>query len=282
MNEKIVLITGATSGIGKATLVGLAKIGFLNFILPIRNVKKIENMKKELMKINPEINADFYECDLASMASIKKFAKEVKNKYAKLDILINNAGVWQTNREYTVDGIETTFAVNVIAPFLLTTLFLDLLKKAVPSRVINVSSTLYARGRIDLNNLEGKNIGFSGPGFYSNSKMALVLLTKEWAKTYKESGITFNSLHPGVIGTNLIRNYGPVMSLIYKVVGRSPEHGAKTTIYLASSEEVSNISGEYFSNSKMSKTNEYSHDMELAKKLWDKCSEYNIDRYPVR
>jgi len=266
LKDKIVLITGATSGIGIETAIGLAMLG-ATIIFTSRDILKGEKIKKELITITNNKNINVLKCDLASFESIRNFCKEFKSKYENLHVLINNAGVWDFKRRESKDGIENIFATNYLAPFLMTNLLLDLLKKSSPSRIINVTSGMHY-GTINFDDIEFKN-NFSGAKAYRQSKLALILFTRLLAKKLEGTGVTVNSTHPGMNKTNLGRDAGGFSKIIFKLMGKDPKIGAETSIYLASSPNVENITGEYFSQKKIKKSSKESYDINLAKKLWD-------------
>ena len=269
--SKMVLITGATSGIGKVTALELAKQN-MTVVFTSRNMQKGERVKQEIIQESSNPNVEVMECDFNSLESVRDFTQNFKSKYDKLDILINNAGTWEVERKETKDGIEMTFGVNHLAPFLLTNLLLDLIKKSAPSRIINVSSNLHV-GEIHFYDLEYKK-SFSSPGSYTQSKLANILFTKKLSSILEGTGVTVNCLHPGVIKTSLTRNANPVIKFVLGLFQTTPEEGAKTTLYLATSDEVKNISGEYFAKSKIADSCEYSKKPEIADKLWDISLEY--------
>ena len=273
---KTALITGATSGIGKVTALELAKRAF-QIIFTSRDKQKGQDVKQELIKESGNDKIEVLECDLSSLESVKNLAKTVISKYPKLDVLINNAGTWETQRKLSKDGIELTFAVNHLAPFLLTNLLLDLIKKSAPARIVNVSSNLHG-GKINFEDIEFKK-GYDPTGNkpYTQSKLSNILFTKKLAKLLEETNVTANALHPGIIKTNLIRNAPGFMKLILGMFQDTPEEGAKTSIYLASSDEVENITGQYFAKSKVKDSGDYSNDPEIAEKLWHVSLEYVKD-----
>jgi len=271
LKNKIVLITGATSGIGKETALGLAKLG-ATIVFTTRDNLKGEKTKKELIAATNNKDIHMLKCDLASFESIKNCCKEYKSKYAKLHVLINNAGVWDFKRRESKDGIENIFATNYLAPFLMTNLLLDVLKKSSPSRIINVTSGMHY-GTINFDDIEFKQ-KFSGAKAYRQSKLGLILYTRLLAKKLEETGVTVNTTHPGMNKTDLGRDAGGFSKMIFKMMGKDPRVGAETSIYLASSSNVKNITGEYFAKKEIKKSSKESYDMELAKKLWDVSEKY--------
>jgi len=271
LKNKIVLITGATSGIGKETALGLAKLG-ATIVFTTRDNLKGEKTKKELIVATNNKNIHMLKCDLASFESIRNCCKEFKSKYDKLHVLINNAGVWDFKRRESKDGIENIFATNYLAPFLMTNLLLDILKKSSPSRIINVTSGMHY-GTINFDDIEFKQ-KFSGAKAYRQSKLGLILFTRLLAKKIERIGVTANCVHPGMNKTDLGRDAGGFSQMIFKLMGKDPEIGAETSIFLASSPDVENITGEYFAKKKIKKSSKESYDMDLAKKLWDVSEKY--------
>ncbi len=271
MKNKIVLITGATSGIGKETALGLAKLG-ATIVFTTRDNLKGEKTKKKLIATTNNKNIHMLKCDLASFESIRNCCKEFKSKYDKLHVLINNAGVWDFKRRESKDGIENIFATNYLAPFLMTNLLIDILKKGSPSRIINVTSGMHY-GTINFDDIEFKQ-KFSGAKAYRQSKLGLILFTRLLAKKLEGTGVTVNCVHPGMNKTDLGRDAGGFYQMIFKLMGKNPEIGAETSIYLASSPDVENVTGEYFAKEKIKRSSKESYDMDLAKKLWDVSEKY--------
>ena len=271
MNSKTILITGATSGIGKATAIALAKMG-ATVIFTARDEQKGEWAKKEIIQASGNKNVEFLYCDLTSFDSIRSFCGKFKAKYKRLDVLINNAGVWNDKRKESKDGIEETFAVNFLAPFLMTNLLLDLLKKSAPSRIVSVTSGLH-RGTVNFSDIEFKK-SYSGMRAYGHSKLAIILFTRLLAKKLKGTGITVNCVHPGLVATDLSRDSGAVSRAFFKTFGKSPEKGAETSVYLAASRAVENITGEYFVDKKIERASKESYDLAMAEKLWDAAKKF--------
>ena len=216
MKDKIVLITGATSGIGKETAVGLAKPG-ASIVFTTREIDRGRMARDEIIRESKNDKVDFIHCDLASFGSIRSCCEEFKNKYERLDVLINNAGVWDFRRRESKDGIENTFTINYLAPFLMTNLLLDILKRSAPSRIVNVASALHTRVHtINFDDIEFKK-SFSAWQAYGQSKLAVILFTKLLAEKLKDTGVTVNCLHPGVAATNISRDANFFYRALFKV-----------------------------------------------------------------
>ena len=268
LNGKICLITGANSGIGYATAMGLAKLN-ANVVLVCRNKERGEPAQKEIIEKTGNKHVDLLLCDLSSLDSIRKLVAEFKTKYQNLHVLINNAGVMLSKRELSVDGFEMNFAVNHLAPFLLTNLLLDILKKSAPSRIINVASAAHKFGTIDFKDLQSENKKHRFMGLYGDSKLTLMLTSYELSRRLEGTGVTLNTIHPGVVNTNLAVDRSKPKKGIVRRFFKSPEKAAETSIYLASTPEVEGVTGKYFINKQEQKSSEDSYNDEYAKKLWD-------------
>ena len=251
------LVTGSTDGIGKETARRLAQMG-ATVLVHGRSRKRGEKALEEILERTGSKKLGLVVGDLSSLSQVRGIAEQVKADYDRLDVLINNAGVVAEERTETEDGYELTFAVNHLAPFLLTALLLEELKESAPSRIITVSSIAHGGARIDFDdpNLER---GYSMNKAYARSKLANLLFTYELARRLEGTGVTANALHPGVIGTKLLDvGFGG---------GGSPvEPGAETSVYLATSPEVEDVTGRYFRKNR--ETNS-SHDEEAQRKLWE-------------
>jgi NAD(P)-dependent dehydrogenase (short-subunit alcohol dehydrogenase family) len=258
--NKTILITGSTDGIGKQTALELAESG-ARILLHGRNQKEVEATVKEISANTHNHNIDFFISDLSSLSQVRELADAIKSKYNSLEILINNAGVFMNDLIITEDGYEMTFTVNHLAPFLLTHLLLDLLKRNPKSRIITVSSIAHQRGKLEFDNLHGEKL-FDGYGAYSLSKLANILFTYELADRLAGTGITVNCFHPGVITTKLLRQG-------FRMTGDSLKEGAETAVYLASSLEVENVSGKYFFKKKPISSSPLTYDTKLRKKFWE-------------
>ncbi len=271
MLKSNVLITGANSGMGKVLALELAKQNY-HVIMLCRDEKRGREAQCEVIEKSGDKDVDLMICDLGSMASIKAFSQAFILKYDQLHILINNAGVVLPGRHQTKDGFELQFGVNHLGHFLLTGLLLPLLKKGEPSRIINVSSGAHKMGKIDFEDLQMTK-SYKSINAYAQSKLAVVLFTKSLSEKLRGHQITVNCLHPGITGTQMgvDRNTGDgkLLASIVKFIALTPEKGAKTTLYLATSPEVAHITGEYFYKKKIAKASKLVKDTALAKKLWD-------------
>ncbi len=266
MKGKTVLITGATSGLGKETAKGIASLG-ATVVFTTRDTQRGEKIRQILIEEtkNPHIEVLF--CDLASFESIRKCSEEFLQKHDTVQVLINNAGVVDYHRRISKNGIENMFAVNYLAPFLLTNLLLETLKKSAPARIVNLTSGLHS-GTIHFEDLQF-NKGFSGMKVYAHSKLAIILWTRLLAEKLKGTGVTVNCVNPGMSRTNLGRDSGWFSRKIFQMLGKPPSIAAQSPIYLATSPAVEAITGEYFEKNTIRKTKPETYDMDAAKKLWD-------------
>lgn len=266
MKGKFCIVTGANSGIGFESAKALAKMGARVGLL-CRTQAKCEDAKAAILQAVADAELDTFAADLSSQAEIRRVAQEIKQTYPKLDVLLNNAGIVENERKLSVDGIEMTFAVNHLAYFLLTNLLLEHLKAAAPSRIVNVSSAAHFGARMDFDDLQGEK-SYSGWRAYSQSKLANILFTIELARRLEGTGVTVNALHPGVIGTKLFRNLG-IINTLAGIFLTSPEKGAETSVYLASSPDVEGVTGKYFDNKRMVSPSSAAQNLADAKRLWD-------------
>ena len=271
VKNKNILITGATSGIGRESALALAKMG-ANITFIARNKLKAENLLTDINKISNGQNS-FIIADLSSQKDIKSASEKYLDKNISLDVLLNNAGLINFKRNETIDGFEETFAINHLAYFSLTNLLLDKIKESNSARIVNVSSAAHQFvKRMNFNDIHSKK-SYKPFQVYGYTKLANILFTKKLSSILESEKITVNSLHPGVVGTsfgqNNSNNLNKVLSFIAKPFMRTSEKGAETSIYLCSSPDVSDISGQYFYNCKVAKTSKWAQSKEDADKLWD-------------
>lgn len=265
------VLTGANSGIGKATALGLTKLG-ATLVLVCRDETKGREAVAEITKKSGNGSIELILGDLLLQKEVRRVAAEFLSTHSQLDVLINNAGSNFPNYAETEDGIERTMALNYFAPFLLTNLLLGVMEKSSPSRIVNISSIAHFSGDLQLNNLtKDRRMGTGGLGAYARSKLALVLFTYELSRRLNGKQITANCLHPGAIRTNIWRHSGAFAPLVRfaSLFMNGPEVGARTSIYLASSKEVEGVTGKYFEKCEEKRSSGSSYDESLASKLWD-------------
>ena len=266
MAHPIILITGSTDGIGKATAFALADNG-AEVILHGRDPEKGRAVQRELQRSTGGNKPGLIIADYTRQEDIRRMANDVRSRYQRLDVLVNNVGTYQKTRQLTIDGIEMTFGVNYLGPFLLTHLLLPLLKKSVPSRVVTVASSAHEDVQgIDWDNLQGER-DYDPWDAYARSKFADVVFTYILARNIEGSGVTANCLHPGVVDTKLLRSAFPGYPAI------PPEEGAKTPVYLALSPEVDGVSGSYFDERKPARSSALTHDRKVQERLWKVAEE---------
>ena len=267
MNDRVFVVTGANSGIGKATALGLARLGG-TVVMACRDATRGEAARQDIIRGSGNPHVALMIVDLAREASTRALADEFQRTYRRLDVLINNAGVYTSHREMTTDGLERQFEVNYLSGFLLTHLLLDLLKKSAPSRIVNVSSSAHMGGTIRFEDLQGER-RYGGFRAYNQSKLAQVLFTRELARRLEGTGVTVNACHPGVIRTNLAMGGSSVVVRFVKMFLKSPEKGAETPIYLATSPEVEGISGKYFVRNQVLAPSAKAQDPAVARRLFE-------------
>ena len=269
MTGRTVLVTGGTSGIGKATAMGLAAMG-ARLAITGRDHERAEHAAREI-RAATGAHLEVFIADLSSQAEVRRLAGEVLRAYPRIDVLVNNVGGYWDGRHVTADGLERTFALNHLAPFLLTNLLLGRLKQGGPARVVTVSSGAHAMGRIDFDDLQGER-SYSGQRAYNQSKLANVLFTYELARRLQASAVTANVLHPGVVRTSFgAEDPGRVQRLFVPFVRpfmKTPVRGAATSIHVASSPDLERVTGRYFVNSKPRRSSTRSYDEAVAARLW--------------
>jgi retinol dehydrogenase 14 len=281
MAGKSVLVTGGTGGIGKATAIGLAALGARVGITG-RDQARTAAAAGGIRAATGSAAVDVFAADMSSQAEVRRLAAQVAATYPRLDVLVNNVGGFWAHRHVTADGLERTFALNHLAPFLLTNLLLDCLTASAPARIVTVSSGAHARGRIDFDDLQGER-NYSGQRAYSQSKLANVMFTYELARRLEGTGVTATVLHPGVVRTSfgaedqaahlavLIRMAGPFM--------KTAAQGAVTPVYLASSPQVEGVTGRYFANRKPKAAAKTAYDTTAAARLWQVSADLAEVRY---
>jgi len=260
--QPVVVVTGASSGIGAAAAVELGELG--------ATVVPVGRDRRRLEKIAARVGGEPLQADFASLSEVRRLAADLLERHASIDVLVNNAGLVTQRRELTEDGYEKTFAVNHLAPFLLTNLLLERLRHSAPARVITTSSGAHGGGRLNLDDLQGER-SWSMMRAYGTSKLANILFTRGLAMRVDAAEVTANCLHPGVINTKLGRGAGRLAGLVW-TLGRpffaSPRRGASTIVYLATSEEGGEVTGGYYENSRPASTSAAAADIELADDLW--------------
>ena len=268
--KKICLITGATAGVGKATALELAKMGFA-VVLVARSATKAEAVKQEIAAQMASAEVDYIVGDLGSLRQVRQLAETFKQRYSRLDVLINNAGIFSPRRTMTQDGFEETYQVNYLSHFLLTHLLLDKLKQSDQGRVINLTSNIYGMGRFSRDAAKAET-KFSTMGAYATSKLLVLMFTIELAERLANTRITANAVHPGVVKTHMLTSATGIFKLISflaRPFDVSPQQGAATSVYLASSSELWKVTGKYFANSKSAVIRAKFNTEENRKLLWD-------------
>jgi len=277
MNGRTCLITGATDGIGKEAAIELAKKG-CNLILIGRNKEKGEKVVEEIRKVaENHVDIDYFVADLMLMKEVSRVADEVSRKYPKIDVLLNNVGAYFAFRDVTEEGFERTFALNHLGYFLMTKKLLPLVEKSDYKRIVNVSSSAHYGIDFEFDNMNGEK-KYSGFDVYKKSKLANVMFTYELAKRIEGTGITANCLHPGFVSTNFGKNnnflWRNVIRVAMWLTAISVKDGAKTSIHLACSDEVKDITGRFFANSQIKKGSSKAKNEEHNRKLWELSEEF--------
>jgi NAD(P)-dependent dehydrogenase (short-subunit alcohol dehydrogenase family) len=269
MTGRTVLVTGGSGGIGRATAVGLAVMG-AHLAITGRDRGRAEDAAREIRAAGAG-QVDVFVADLSSQSEVRRLAGEVLQRLPRIDVLVNNVGGYWDTRHVTADGLERTFAVNHLAPFLLTSLLLGRLKQSTPARVVTVSSNVQALGRIDFEDLQAER-SYSGARAYSQSKLANVLFTYELARRLQGTSVTANALHPGVVRTALgAEDPRAVQRLLMPVMRpfmKAPAQGAATSVYLASAPGLEQVTGRFFAGRKPRKSAKRSYDQAAAAQLW--------------
>lgn len=265
MHDTLMLITGATDGIGKQTALELARRD-ARLILHGRNQDRLEAVRAEIQAATGNRAIELARADLASLAEVRRMAGELAGRHPALDVLVNNAGVYMSEHQRSHDGHEMTFAVNHLAPFLLTHLLLDALRNAPQGRIVNVSSVAHTRGELDFENLQAER-GFTPYGAYALSKLANVLFTVELARRLAGERVTVNTLHPGVVSTKLLTEG-------FGISGQdSLDEGAATSVYLAIAPELADASGRYFVRCREADMNPIAADPDMGRRFYELSAE---------
>jgi NAD(P)-dependent dehydrogenase (short-subunit alcohol dehydrogenase family) len=271
---KTILFTGGTSGLGKEAVLQLAANG-ANIIAFVRDNEKGQKLVDEFKTQYPNSHGkiELLECDLASLKSVKLACYKVAERYRKLDVIVNNAGTWNFEFNETIDGIENTLQVNLLAPFLIVNLLFELLKSAADPKVITTASALH-QGTIQFSDIEFRK-KFNGFKAYRQSKLGVILLTRLYHQKHRSFGIHFYSQHPGLVDTELVRKGGRISKLFFKIFGKTPQKGAENLLYLLKTPTSYLKDGEYYKNCKASKTDtKESYDMEIGQGLYEVFMDY--------
>ena len=284
MTGRVCLVTGANAGIGKATATGLARMG-ATVVMVCRNRERGETAQAEIVADSGSRDIDLIIADLSSQGSVRKLARTVISQYRQLHVLINNAGAITPFRRLTVDGLETQFAVNHLAPFLLTNLLLETLKASAPAGVVTVSSQVHSKSPLDFDDLRSDR-EYIGSQVYRKTKLANILFTYELARRLEGTCVTANCLHPGVIATKLLDDYmGGSHDAGFgsgESFGDSPEEGAAVVLHVAASPAIEGISGKYFYDNAERETAPVTYDEEHARQLWDISADLtSLTSWPV-
>ena len=271
MNGKQILITGATNGIGLAAAEALVALGAdVAIVGRSETATRIATARIKAAR-KRGATVDVFMADLSSQAAVRKLAGEVLARYPRLDVLVNNAGAMYARRQVTKDGIELTWAVNHLAPFLLTTLLLDRLKESAPARVVTTASAAHQGARIPFEDLNAER-SYRGFERYGQTKLANILFTRELARRLEGTGVTATCFHPGLVATGFNRNNGLLMDLgmtMLRPVARSPEKGAETLVWLATSPEVATVNGGYYFDKRYVLPSAEAQNMDTARRLWE-------------
>lgn len=285
LTDKIVIVTGANSGIGEATTLELAKRN-ARIIMACRDMEKCEMVRRNIVLDTKNKYVYCRKCDLASQESVRKFVTQFKKEFDKLHILINNAGVMRCPKSYTEEGIEMQLGVNHMGHFLLTNLLLDVLKASAPARIVNLSSAAHRRSKINMKDLNSENDYDAGRA-YAQSKLAIIIFTRELASRLKGTNVTVNAVHPGIVDTNITRHMSVYTNFFTRIFLKpfawpfikAPRHGAQTVLYAVLDPSLANVSGCYFQNCETKEVSEEAKSDDMAKWLWkvsEKWTKLNV------
>ena len=271
MLGRVCLVTGANSGLGLATATGLAGLG-ATVIMLCRNIDRGSAARDRVRAETGNANVSLVVADLASLEQVRRAAAEVAREHAHLHVLVNNAGIQARRRRVTRDGFEETFAVNHLAPFLLTSLLAALLRASAPSRVVTVASRVERMGRIHFDDLQLER-GYGPVRAYAQSKLANILFTYELASRLAGTGVTANCLHPGYVNTGLMRESPEWLRALWRPFLPNAERGARTALYLAAAPELETVTGGYFERRRPVRSSRRSYDVAARRRLWDLSAE---------
>jgi NAD(P)-dependent dehydrogenase (short-subunit alcohol dehydrogenase family) len=270
LTGKTCIVTGGSTGIGHETALGLARVG-AHVLVVCRNRARGERSVERIRKETGSESVDLMLADLSAQASVRRLARDILERHPEIHVLVNNAGVYRTRRELTEDGIESTLATNHLGPFLLTNLLLERIVASAPARIVNLTSDLHRRARVDLDDL-GLERRFSGTRAYMQSKLANLLFNHELARRLAGREIEVNAVHPGAVATEIGQGDGGLVAAFFRL-GRpfllKPARGAETPLYLAASDEVKGVSGRYFIKCRQVEPSDDARDDDLARRLWE-------------
>ena len=270
LDGKTIILTGFTAGIGKATAMELARRG-ANLGLVGRSPDKCAAVLEELRAATGNTQLRVFLCDLSLMKEVKRLAGELLEAYPRIDVLLNNAGLFSAKRTLTAEDLELTFAANHMGYYILTRMLEERLKASAPARVVNVASAAHKNAELDFDDLQSaKNYGAFA--VYCKSKLANIYFTRVMAERLQGSGVTVNCLHPGVIASDLIRPWGMLVAFVWKLFTASTENGARTSLFLATDPSVADTTGQYFDESKVARISAAARDDEAARRLWEESA----------
>jgi NAD(P)-dependent dehydrogenase (short-subunit alcohol dehydrogenase family) len=281
MRDKIVVVTGASSGIGKASAAGIAALG-AHTVLVSRTDDRGRRAMDDIARATPGVSLDLLVADLSTIDGVRHLAASFTAKYGRLDVLFNNAGILTSRRRVTADGFEEQFFVNYLSYYLLTGMLLGRLRTAAPSRIINMTSSSHSRGIIDFDDLQMER-RYRGWQQYANTKLMSMVYTYALARRLEGTPVAANCLHPGVIHTGLLRSFSSPLNLAFHALQRffkQPDDGARTPVYLSSSPEVEGVSGKYFRECRPMGTTLQSNDRGVQDRLWRESERLSGFRYP--
>lgn len=270
-SDAVMIVTGATNGIGLVTAQELARTG-ATVVMVGRDVQRVNAAVTKIRDDIPDAKLDSFVADLSRISETQLLASYIQDTYSRVDVLVNNAGAFFETRQLSADGIEMTFALNHMAPFVLTNLLLRTMRASAPARIINVSSAAHQGAQIDFTDINAEQ-RYSAWRAYAQSKLCNLLFTYELADRLQDSDVSVNALHPGFVRTGFAQNSQSMFTTIFGFLQRyfaiSPEQGAETSIYLATSDAVASTSGKYFVNKQATASSRSSYDYTARRKLWD-------------